>query len=86
MIPPYIASDYAGMTGGGVSFYFGYEETTAEEEWCFVAREEGKEPFCVPQSQLEVKDRWDVAANLLAGIGKWLDQRHPAASSEGEKK
>lgn len=75
MISPYISSDYAGMSAGGVSFYFGYEETTEHGEWCFVAREQGREPVCFPQSQLGVKNPWDVATNLLAGIGKWLDQR-----------
>jgi hypothetical protein len=68
----YIASDYAGLSGGGVSFYYGYEETHFDE-WCFVAKEGEKEVLRLPQSRLGCKDRWNVTENLLAGISHWLD-------------
>jgi hypothetical protein len=67
----YIASDYDGVSGGRFSFYFGYEETL-DDEWCFVAKEVGVEILRIPQSKLGVKDRWNVEANLLAGIARWL--------------
>jgi hypothetical protein len=67
----YAASDYAGISGGRFSFYFGYEETMGEE-WCFVAKEGDQEIMRIPQSKLGVKDRWDVVENLMAGISKWL--------------
>lgn len=80
----YSASDYAGLSAGGVEFYFGYEETL-DEEWCFVAKERGEETLRLPQSKLGVKDRWDVQANLLAGIGEWIERRQFAAHDEGRK-
>lgn len=68
----YVASDYAGVSGGGVTFYYGYEETLGEE-WCFVVRESGKETMRIPQSKLGCKDRWNVVENLMAGISQWLE-------------
>jgi hypothetical protein len=75
----YIASDYAGVSGGGISFYYGYEETQFDE-WCFVAREGDKEILRLPQSQLGCKDRWNVGENLLAGIGKWLERNNRSST------
>lgn len=75
----YVVSDYAGLSGGGVEFYFGYEETQ-DDEWCFVVKEHGEETLRLPQSKLGVKDRWDVQANLLAGIAEWLERRSPSAA------
>lgn len=75
----YTASDYAGLSAGAVNFYFGYEQTMFDE-WCFVAKEHGKETLRLPQSKLGVRDRWDVTENLLAGIGLWLERTHAASS------
>ena len=76
----YIASDYAGVAGGGVSFYFGYEETMYDE-WCFVVKEHGKEILRLTQSELGVKDRFAVEENLLAGISEWLERRSKESKS-----
>ena len=78
----YIASDYAGVSGGGIAFYYGYEETF-REEWCFVVRKNGKETMRIPSTELG-GDRFNVAENLLIGISKWL-QHYDAASSEEKK-
>lgn len=75
----YVASDYAGLSGGGVEFYFGYEETL-DDEWCFVVKERGVETLRLPQSKLGVKDRWAVETNLMAGIAEWLERRSPPAA------
>jgi hypothetical protein len=72
----YVASDYAGLSGGGVEFYFGYEETL-DDEWCFTAKQQGEETLRLPQSKLGVKDRWNVTENLLAGIVEWLERTQP---------
>ena len=71
MSTSYIADDYAVVAGGRFSFYFGYEETI-DDEWCFVVKEIGVEILRLRQSELGVKDRWNVGENLLAGIAKWL--------------
>lgn len=70
----FIASDYAGVSGGGIGFYYGYEETEGDE-WCFIAKEGDKELLRLPAETLGVKDKWDVTECLLAGIGKWLELR-----------
>lgn len=69
----YVASDYAGLSGGRFAFYFGYEETL-DDEWCFVVKENGEETLRIPQSKLGCKDQWDVTANLMAGISEWLER------------
>lgn len=78
----YVASDYAGLSGGAVSFYFGYEETLFDE-WCFVAKEHGKETLRLPQSKLGVKDRWAVEENLMAGVAKWLERTYGDGERHG---
>lgn len=81
----YLASDYAGLSGGAVSFYFGYEKTMFDE-WCFVATEYGEETMRVQQSKLGVKDRWNVQENLMAGISKWLERHYAAGSPTSQEK
>lgn len=71
----YSASDYAGVYGGVVAFYYGYEQTLGDE-WCFVAKERGVETLRLPQSKLGCKDPWGVEENLLAGIAQWLERNH----------
>ena len=68
----YTASDYASVCGGKTSFYFGYEETLGDE-WCFVAKVDGKETIRIPQSKLGVGGGSDMSDFLLAGISLWLE-------------
>lgn len=79
----YIASDYAGLHGGGVDFYYGYEHTL-DGEWCFVVHENGTETMKIPASKLG-SNTFEVTENLMAGIAQWLE-RPPAASSPQVKK
>lgn len=81
----YVASDYAGLSGGAVSFYFGYEKTMSDE-WCFVVEEHGEETMRLPQSKLGVKDRWAVEENLMAGVSKWLERKFAASSRTSQEK
>jgi len=69
----YVASDYAGLTFEGGSFYYGYEETMGEdEEWCFVAKIDGLPEIKIPSSKLAgIKDQDECAINLAIGIG-WV--------------
>ena len=71
-----IASDYASVSCGKVSMYFGYEETVSNEEdseWCFVVKESGVETMRIPQSKLKADPGSDAAEYLLAGMAAWLD-------------
>lgn len=71
----YIASDYASVEGGGLFFYYGYEETL-DEEWLFVVKKANETIFFLPASELGVKNTFEVVECLLAGISKWLDESH----------
>lgn len=73
----YSASDYVGVTIGDLSFYYGYEETTGNEDeggwrsWCFVARDDGEEVMRIPTADL--CPRADgMAEYLLSGIAQYL--------------
>lgn len=79
-----ITDDYAVLESAGKRFYYGYEETDDEGEWCFVAdlnplRAE-PEKLRVPASRLGVRDREDCAENLLKGIGVLLGTGHLQAT------
>lgn len=65
-----IASDYAGMEAGAFDFYYGYEYGKNEngEVWGFRAKKNGKVIFEYPVDQ----GRFEVAEQLLEGIGKYL--------------
>ena len=67
----YAASDYAGLEGGGFSFYFGYEETK-EDCWAFVMRRDKRELLRFSAKELGVEDA-DPTEGLLAGIAKAMD-------------
>lgn len=74
----YIASDYAGVSGGGFKFYYGYEYTNGEEngdEWCFVAWKGAEEIMRVPTSKLHVTRHAGMEEFLLAGISQWLERQ-----------
>jgi len=80
----YSASDYAGLSANGASFYYGYEQTAcveclghnckdhpdAEQEWCFVATLPNL-TVTIASSRLGSKDKFNCDENLLLGIG-WL--------------
>ena len=74
MARSFSASDYAGFDSKNLSVYYGYEETTEDGEWCFVARVKAKEVLRVPASQLQAGDRFDCADNLLAGLAILFDK------------
>lgn len=76
----HIADDYAILDGADYDFYFGWEETDDNDEWCFVAKQGVKEVCRIPQSELlsrltvQERERKDnVRACLLLGIGWMLD-------------
>jgi hypothetical protein len=67
----YTASDYAGLTFCGGSFYYGYEVTSGDdEEWCFSAKF-GENEIIIPFSKLGAKNMFDVTVCLNMGIG-WI--------------
>lgn len=72
----YIASDYAGVSGGKFSFYFGYEITDdANDEWCFQAKDLNVEIMRIPHSQLKGNPSvYECHECLLAGIAMWLEK------------
>ena len=79
----YSASDYAGLSGGAYSFYYGYEETK-NDEWAFVATRKGfdeagatfvKEIARFSKSELDqIVESDEPASFLLAGIAKLFEQ------------
>ena len=66
----YISSDYAGLNTDNANFYYGYECTDENDEWCFSAKCAGEETI-IPFSKLQAKDQFDVVDCLLIGIG-WI--------------
>jgi hypothetical protein len=71
----YSSDDYCGMSNGTFSFYYGYEETDENEEWCFVAKEHGVEVFRLPAPELWHDGSDNMLTHLVAGIGQWLQTR-----------
>lgn len=79
----YTASDYAGMTAGPLSFYYGYEWGERDddcEQWGFRAENTGVEILSLSSDDLIARvglrgvDRFDVTTLLLAGIAIYLDE------------
>jgi len=77
----YIADDYSSMKSGGLSFYYGYEETVpkvvdasdedAEYEWAFVVYKGKKELMRLSQS--EIKESVDeYSAKNLIDVSEFL--------------
>jgi len=68
----YISSDYAGITGQNAQFYYGYERTDENEDWCFVATIQQLLGHTIeeviPFRQLGAKDMFNVEECLMAGI------------------
>lgn len=74
MARSYAASDYAGIESKNLKLYYGYEETTDDGEWCFVARVGKTEIMRIPQSKLSAQDKFDCEGCLIAGVGKLFDR------------
>lgn len=84
----YSASDYAGMQGGGYSFYYGYETQLPEDQlehpddenpWYFEVKNEKNEVLWRRTAeQLNAKQaQFNCPLVLLAGIGEWLNVIKP---------
>ena len=73
-----ISSDYAVLGFNGGSFYYGYEHTV-DDEWCFVAKFNGKE-IVIPASKLG-SGSFNVEENLLTGIG-WVLAKYDLVEKE----
>ena len=63
-----ISDDYASVDVNGISFYYGYEETIENGEWCFQAKTKGGKEITLPFSRLGARDSFDCGECLLAGI------------------
>jgi hypothetical protein len=66
----YSASDYAGLATENASFYYGYEVTDEDYNWCFTAKI-GDEEIKIPFPKLGAKDQWNCVECLMTGIG-WV--------------
>lgn len=65
------SSDYAGADIGELRFYYGYEVTTGDDEWCFEVSRGDETLFTKPWYELSV-DKFDVMINLLMGLMVWI--------------
>lgn len=81
----YASDDYCGLELKEITFYYGYEETLCphhnkkdcdcnEKEWCFVAKEKGKETMRLSVSNLHPQVGEEPLWYLVAGIGHWLNK------------
>jgi hypothetical protein len=61
------SDDYACLDGGPWEFYYGYEKTDADGNWCFVAEHNGREVACWPWKKF-APGQWEVAENIGLGI------------------
>ena len=60
-----ISDDYASIETNGISFYYGYEVTDENGEWCFQAKTKGGKEITLPFSRLGARDRfwlWRMSA------------------------
>lgn len=87
----YSASDYAGLSGGGFSFYYGYETALCQAEdfndddrnehteaWRFEVTRNGKTLWSKTADDLGVgKYCHEPKHVLMCGIAKWLDAVKP---------
>lgn len=99
-VSTYWSDDYAGLSTGKYSFYYGYEETMCpkhkekdcedkydcdEREWCFTADIGKKEVMRVPRSKLTYEHK-DVLELLLIGIGIFFNEYLSSDEKERDKK
>lgn len=75
-VEQYFSDDYAGLTSGKYTFYYGYEETNENYEWLFTVKENGKRIYQLTTSEIEQVNKNDLLRYpvnyLLAGIGIWM--------------
>lgn len=72
----YVSGDYAGIKAKHACFYYGYEITGPDDEWCFVATMSDDTEIVVPWSELKSgASQFDCVANLLQGIA-WVMQKY----------
>lgn len=69
-----ISDDYASIETNGISFYYGYEVTYENGEWCFQAKTKGGKEITLPFSRLGAKDSFDCGECLLAGIALLFEE------------
>ena len=74
----YDASDYAGLSGGRFRFYYGYEETDAEDNWQFVAYENDEEMARYTAAEVGARQFDQPVMVLLKGVAKYLEINHPS--------
>jgi len=80
----YVSSDYAGLSGGNYSFYYGYESAlpvdsdccdepcTCDSPWRFTVSKGGVEVWSSTAEELG-EESSECARVLMAGIGAWFD-------------
>ena len=67
-----LAEDYATMSCESGTFYYGYESTADDGEWCFTASVNGiNNNIKIPFSLLKAKDQFACGECLMVGIG-WV--------------
>jgi hypothetical protein len=72
-IEVYTSDDYCGLTTKNISFYFGYEVTDENDEWCFTVTKNGKKFMKIPKTKLHPEQREEPFWYLIAGIGHYLN-------------
>jgi len=68
----YTASDYAGIDAGDFRFYYGYEQTDADDNWLFVAHQNGKKIMSYTAEQLGGEDTDPPRDILMRGIARYF--------------
>lgn len=74
-----LSDDYAVLSTNNSQFYYGYEVTDENDEWCFTAKitvGEEKIEIKTPFSKLGARDQFDCAECLMVGIG-WVITKYP---------
>lgn len=67
------SNDYAGLQGGDMAFYYGYEQTNEAGDWLFVAQHKGVDVMKYTAKDLGEKNTWEVTDVLLAGIARYFE-------------
>lgn len=75
MAEAYSASDYAGLSGGAYSFYYGYEETNDDGDWLFLAKVRGTVVARWTTHDLDGTTAYDQPNDVLMwGIARFLSE------------
>lgn len=78
----YVASDYAGISGGAYSFYYGYEETNEDDDWLFLAKVRGTVVARWTAEELGFGQHDHPSDVLMWGIAKFLAELSPENSDD----